>query len=202
MILNPLTAGEAFRKRAAEEKWRLPLALVITTGVLSAAGIALVYDRSEGLRSLYLAEEMGVTLRDEMWPIMTVAKFVTSLLMVFLGWGIKSSVFHGMASLFKGKSASISSTVRLIGYTYLPLIFKGLADVYRGLTYEIPSYEEYVSSLRTPDILETFSDPFSVFILWAILLMILAVKEQYTLGRVKAVLAVLIPYGIYWIIQL
>lgn len=151
---------------------------------------------------MYLAREMGVTIRDEMWSVMTVTKFVTSLLLVFLGWGIKSFIFHGMAKLFNGKPVDISSTIRLIGYTYLPLILKGVVDVYRGLTYVLPSYEEYVSSLRTPDTLETFSDPFSVFLLWAILLMILAVREQYNLSNVKAILAVLIPYGVYWVIRL
>jgi hypothetical protein len=151
---------------------------------------------------MYLAKEMGVTIRDEMWSVMTVTKFVTSLLLVFLGWGIKSFAFHGMAKLFHGKPVDISSTIRLIGYTYLPLILKGVVDVYRGLTYALPSYEEYVSSLRIPDTLETFSDPFSIFLLWAILLMILAVREQYKLGTVKAILAVLIPYGVYWVIRL
>ncbi|MGC1121697.1 MAG: YIP1 family protein [Candidatus Methanofastidiosia archaeon] len=201
-ILNPFTAGEAFKRVAAEEKWKIPLTIVLTAGLLSAAGVALVYDKSEGLRSTYLAKEMGVTIRDEMWSAMTVTKFITSLLLVFLGWGMKSFAFHAIAKLFNGKPVDISSTIRLIGYTYLPLILKGLVDVYRGLTYKLPSYEEYVSSLRTPDVLETFSDPFSIFLLWAILLMIIAVREQYRLSTVKAILAVLIPYGVYWVLRL
>ncbi|MBU7037047.1 MAG: YIP1 family protein [Theionarchaea archaeon] len=201
-ILNPLTAGEAFRRLAPEESWKKPLIIVLVAGLLSAAGIALVYDKTESLRSAYLVKEMDVTIRDEVWSVMTVTKFATSLLLVVLGWGTKSVAFYSMGRLFKGTPGSISSTVRLMGYTYLPLIIKGLVDVYRGVTYELPSYEEYVSSLRTPDVLETFSDPFSVFLLWAIVLMILAVRQQYNLGNVKAILAVLIPYGIYWIIML
>jgi hypothetical protein len=200
--LNPLTAGEAFRKVCTEEKWKTALTIVLIAGLLSAAGIALVYDKTEGLRSTYLEKEMGVKIREEMWSVMTVTKFVTSLLLVFLGWGMKSFAFHIMAKSFNGKPVYISSTIHLIGYTYLPFILKGVVDVYRGLTYVLPSYEEYVSSLRTPHTLETFSDPFSVFLFWTILLMILAVREQYNLSNVKAILAVLIPYSIYWVIRL
>ncbi|MBU7025189.1 MAG: hypothetical protein HXS40_13590, partial [Theionarchaea archaeon] len=65
-ILNPLTAGEAFKKMASTEKWRVPLTIVLIAGLLSAAGIALVYDKTESLRSTYLAKEMGVRIREEM----------------------------------------------------------------------------------------------------------------------------------------
>jgi len=83
-----------------------------------------------------------------------------------------------------------------------PFIFKGLLDVYRGLTYQISSYEEFISPVAFTEALVNVFRQYSIFFPWVFILMVIAVKELYNLNNKKALFAVLIPYTGYFLVQI
>ncbi len=117
-------------------------------------------------------------------------------------WGLKSVVFHVFSRIVGGEEVEILSTVHMLAYTYIPYIFKGIFDVFRGLTYQPPSYEEYVYQMQNSNIFVLFFKEYNIFFWWAFILMVIALKEQYNLSKSKAFLVVLISYIIYWFIMI
>jgi hypothetical protein len=125
-----------------------------------------------------------------------------SLTLTLVFWVSKSVIFHMSSKVLGGEKVSISSTIHLLAYTYLPFVFKGILDIGKGLTYEAPSDFKELFQPQTTDVLIHFvRNYFNIFALWALFLIVIAVREQYSLGSKKAVIAVLIPYIVIWIVQ-
>jgi hypothetical protein len=126
------------------------------------------------------------------------------ILFALLFWVLKSVVFHIGSKILKGEGAKISSTIHLIAYTSIPFIFKGILDVIRGITYEGPSsMGTFMAQARTSSLFLSFiRNHFTIFAVWALFLMIIAVREQYNLGNMKALCVVIIPYIVVWVLQM
>lgn len=179
--------------------------LVFIPGVLSVAGNAMIQQKSQGLTAQY-TEEI-VTLTDQQKEAMqniqgltVIIGVVFSIALIGVAWAVKSFAFHMSSKILGGADASISSTMHLIAYTYIPFIFQGLLDVYKGLTYTPPPYEEFVRQIENPDILLNFVREHNVFFVWALVLMVIAVREQYTLSTRRALVAVAVPYAVYFVL--
>lgn len=179
--------------------------LVFIPGVLTVAGNAMIQQKSQGLTTQY-TEEI-VTLTDQQKEAMqsiqgltVIIGVVFSIALIGVAWAVKSFAFHMSSKILGGAEASISSTMHLIAYTYIPLIFQGLLDVYKGLTYTPPPYEEFVRQIENPDILLNFVREHNIFFVWALVLMIIAVREQYTLSTRRALVAVAVPYAVYFVL--
>lgn len=179
--------------------------LVFIPGVLTVAGNAMIQQKSQGLTAQYTGEM--VTLTDQQKEAMQNIQGLTVMISVISGvaiigiaWAVKSFAFHMSSKILGGAEASISSTMHMIAYTYIPFIFQGLLDVYKGLTYTPPPYEEFVRQIENPDILLNFVREHNIFFVWALVLMVIAVKEQYTLSTKRAAVAVVVPYVAYFVL--
>lgn len=228
-ILNPFRAGQEFQKLKSKKKWILALAIVFVPVVLSMVGNTLVQQKNQEVRQ-QLMEEMeersppsetpprgggpapgpmgmfrGVlqggggtrTIQGVTWVTIVFGFFSAAVF-----WVIKSGVFHGISRVLGGEKVNLSSTIHMMAYTYIPFMFKGILDVLKGLTYQAPSVEEFMFQPRGSMFLNIVSNYFNIFVLWALFLMVIAVREQYNLGNKKAVLVVLIPYIAVWAVQL
>lgn len=206
-IMNPFRAAQELRKLKSEKKWIAALIIVFIPGLLSLVGNSLIQQKSQHFMSQYVEETSGFTETELMYwenlqePLFAIVT-VLSAIIIIVAWVFKSAVFHVLSRGLGGEKVGISSTIHLIAYTYLPFIFTGLLDVYRGLTYELPTYEEYVYQLENPDVLGEFVSLNSIFLIWALILMGIAVREQFNLSTMKASLVVLIPYIGYWVIAI
>lgn len=223
-ILNPFKAGTEFQKLKSRKIWILALILVLIPVLLSTVGNMLIQQERQDVIQ-QLAEERGAERRPEgagqpRGPMGGIFRGVfqsaggasTTMMMViglFLGiisavvfWIVKSVVFHAGARVLGGEGA-LSSTIHVMAYTYIPFIFKGILDVIKGITYKTPaSMEEIMVQARNTDVVLNFiRNHFTIFMVWALFLMVVAVKTQYNLSNKKAVVVVLIPYIIVWIIQ-
>ncbi|MGD2249053.1 MAG: YIP1 family protein [Candidatus Methanofastidiosia archaeon] len=196
-ILNPFKAGKEIQKLKSERKWLLALAIVFAAGILSVAGRGLLLQKELVLRNQYIQEEMGapVTLEAGIY-------IMIFFILIPINWGLKSLIFHVFSRILGGEEEEISSTTHLLAYTYIPLIFKGFVDVFRGLTYQPPPYQEYVYQMQNPNIPLLFLKEYNIFFLWTFILMVIVLKVQYNISKLKAILVVFIPYLIYWIIVL
>jgi hypothetical protein len=179
--------------------------LVFIPGVLTVAGNAMIQQKSQGLTIQYTGEI--VTLTDQQKEAMqniqgltVMIRVIFSVALIGVAWAVKSFAFHMSSKIVGGAEASISSTMHLIAYTYIPFIFQGLLDVYKGLTYTPPPYEEFVRQIENPDILLNFVREHNIFFVWALVLMVIAVREQYTLSTKRAVVAVVVPYAAYFVL--
>ncbi len=205
-ILNPWRAGREFRRLKSEKKWLVALIIVFTAGLLSLIGNNLVQKKTQVLANQYI-EEMGVLTEqqraavEDFQNIAVMVGVVVGIGLIPFFWVAKSTVFHVLARIFKGGETDLSSAIHLIGYTYLPLIFQGFIDLYRGLTYKIPSYEEYVHEIETSDTLLTFVREHNIFFIWSLILMVIAVRELYSMSNKKAALVVMLPYVVAWLLQ-
>jgi hypothetical protein len=195
-ILNPFRAGEEFRKLKSERKWLSALTIIFIAGLLIVVGKGLVLQKELVLRNQYM-EEMGMPVR-----ISAGGQIIFLALLIPIAWGLKSVIFHAFSRVLGGEKVELSSTVHLLACTYIPYIFKGVFDVFMGLTYQSPAYEEYVNQLQNPNIPMLFFKEYNVFFLWAFILMVIALREQYNLSKLRALLVVFISYAIYWIILL
>jgi len=227
-ILNPFRAGQEFQKLKSKKKWILALAIVFVPVVLSMVGDTLVQQKNQEVRQ-QLMEEMeergtpsetrpraGGAARGPMGIFrglfqggggmgalqgFTWLTIVLGFLSATVFWVLKSGVFHGISRVLGGEKVNLSSTIHMMAYTYIPFIFKGVLDVLEGLTYQAPSVEEFMFQPRDSMFLNFVRENFHLFVLWALFLMVIAVREQYNLGNKKAVLVVLVPYIAVWVIQ-
>jgi hypothetical protein len=179
--------------------------LVFIPGVLTVAGNAMIQQKSQGLTTQYTGEMVTLTdqQKEAMQNIQGLAVMISvvfSIALIGVAWAVKSFAFHMSSKILGGAEASISSTLHLIAYTYIPFIFKGLLDLYKGLTYTPPPYEVFVQQIENPDILLNFVREHNVFFIWALVLMVIAVREQYTLSTRRALVAVAVPYAVYFVL--
>ncbi len=199
-LLNLLKAGQTFRELKSEEKWTVALAIILIVGVLFGIADGLVVHKTLGLRRQY-AGGVGYTLiKAEMQWMVTATRIIFSVLLIPVALTIKSIVFHVFSRYLGGEGDRVFTTIHMMAYTYLPFIFKGVVEVYNGLTYQPPSYEEFVYQLRHPHLPSAFLREYNIFFLWAFILMVIAVRERYNINSKRAFLVVLIPYIAYWIV--
>ena len=202
-ILNPFRAGEEFQKLKSEKKWMLALVIVFIPGLLSLAGACLIQQKVMDFTIQQMTEmDLSVTRLDTVLPLLWVSKIVYGIIFILAAWILKSIIFHWFSRILNGEKVERTSIIYLIAFTYLPFIFKGLLDVYRGLTYQIPSYEEFISPVEFTESLLNVLREYSIFFPWVFILMVIAVREQYSLDNTKAFFVVLIPYTVYFLVQI
>jgi hypothetical protein len=230
-ILNPFKAGQEFQKLKSKKKWIFALVFVFVPVVLSTVGNNLVQQKNQEFIQQNMEEftapegtppegrdaprrQPGIPLLgpvNRMFQVGTSGGMGTANITLALAlglalaavyWVLKSVVFHLGSKILGGEKAIISSTIHLIAYTYIPFVFKGILDIIEGVLYEVPTSMQEFSQLRTDMFLNYVSNYFNIFVLWALFLMIIAVREQYTLSNKKAALIVLISYIVAWILQI
>lgn len=208
-ILNPFAAGRKFQHLKSERRWILALLIVFVAGGLTLVGDALIQQKSQHLTQQYIEEmaqlpEAQLEAFENIQGFLAVIGIVFGFVFIVVFWVGKSVIFHIVARFLGGEQAEISSIIHLIAYTYLPFIIKGFIDLYRGLTYQAPSYAEYVQQLQLQqsDALLNFVREHNIFLIWALILMVIAVREQYNLSNGKASIAVLIPNALAWIVEI
>lgn len=165
----------------------------------------MIQQKSQELTNQYTGEMITLTDQQKeamqsIQGLMTTISVIIGIVSVGVAWAAKSFAFHMSSRILGGTDVSISSTIHVIAYTYIPFIFKGLLDVFRGLTYSPPPYEEFVRQVENPDILLDFVRDHNIFFLWALVLMVIAVREQYTLSTGRAFVAVAVPYALYFLL--
>ncbi len=225
-ILNPFKAGTEFQKLKSRKIWILALVLVLIPVLLSTVGSILIQQERQDLTQQMMEERGDEETRPggegpprnpmggiffgafqgaggTSTTMMIVIGLFIGIISALVFWIVKSVVFHAGTRVLGGEGA-LSSTIHVMAYTYIPFIFKGILDVIKGITYEAPaSMEEIMVQVpRNTDVALNFiRNHFTIFMLWALFLMVVAVKTQYNLSNKKAVVVVLIPYIIVWIIQ-
>lgn len=205
-IVNPFRAKEGFQKLKSQKNWILALLLVLIPGLLSLAGQVMIQQKTQAL-TLRLVEETGMNEAQldsfkSIQGLLTGITIVIGVAIIFIAWFLKSAVFHFFSGFMGGEKVELSSTLHLIAYTYIPFFFQGIIDLVKGMTFTTPSYEEFISQIQHPDVLLTFIRDHNIFMLWALALMIIAVREQYSLSTKKALIVVLIPYLVVWVVQI
>jgi hypothetical protein len=206
-LLNPWRAGREFRRLKSEKKWLVALIIVFVPGLLSLIGNNLIQQKTQVLANQYI-EEMDILTEqqraavEDFQSIAIMVGIVVGIGLIPFYWIVKSTVFHVLARILRGGEADLSSAIHLIAYTYLPLIFKGFIDLLQGLTYKTPSYEEYIHQIETSDTLLTFVREHNIFFIWSLILMVIAVRELYTMSNKKAALVVILPYVVVLLLQI
>jgi hypothetical protein len=224
-ILNPFKAGQRFQELKAKKKWILALIIVLLPILLSQIGNVLIQQKNQDVFN-QIIEERGSSnernpsrapgmIRSPMGQMgfnqsAGMGSSQSSILLITVGiisalvfWILKSGIFHLFSRILGGAQVNLSSTIHLIAYTYLPFIIKGILEIIKGIMYKAPSSPQELMMAHSGGVLMNFiNDRFNIFVIWALILMIIAIKVQYELGTKKALLVVLIPYIVVWILQL
>jgi hypothetical protein len=221
-ILNPFKAKNEFRKLKSNKRWILALVIVLIPTLLSLVGTGLIQNKNKELRQQMTEEftraqpegqrgprgpmggifPMGMVSSGRQVTGITALGVVIACVSALVIWVIKSGVFHIGSRLLGGELTSISSTIHIIAYTYIPFIFKGILDILKGITYEAPTSIREMAIQQPDPLLNFITSHFTIFVLWAMGLAIIAVREQYSLSTKKASLIVIVPYIAAWCIQL
>jgi hypothetical protein len=233
-ILNPFKAGNEFQKLKSRKKWILALLIVLIPVVLSTVGTILIQQENQERAQQFIEERGSSTEEEGqgprqgpgrggapmggMFPFggmfqggggmsstgMMAIGIIFGFFSALIFWIVKSLVFHLGSKVLGGEPVSISSTIHVMAFTYIPFVFKGILDVIKGLLYEAsPPMGEFRAQAPDTSLLLNFvRNHFTIFMVWALFLMVVAIKSQYNLSNKKAVLVVLVPYIVVWIIQL
>jgi hypothetical protein len=207
-ILNPLKAAEEFRSLKKEKKWILAIFIVLIPGILSVAGNALEQKKSQQLTN-QLVEDLGTLTESQkeamegIQGLMVGIGIAIGIASIFIFWVLKGVVFHILGGILstEKQSVSISSTIHLMAFTYLPFFFKGVIDLIQGVRYQPPPYEVFLQQVRNPDMVASFLSEHNIFWVWAFILMVIAVREQFSLSNKRAFLVVFIPYLVVFILE-
>lgn len=227
-IVNPFKAGSEFQKLKSKRKWILAIMIVVIPTVLSTAGDYLIQQENQGFIQL-LQEQQGSQSTGQVQrrgpdgnPMGMIMPFgpsqvevntsssssigsglVLGIAAALIYWFLKSVVFHIESKVLGGEEASLSSTIHMVAFTGIPLVFKGILDILKGITYQTPSSTgTFMPQVGTDSLFLDFIDShFTIFVVWALVLMIIAVKEQYLLSKKKAFCVVMVPYIIAWVLQ-
>ncbi|MBU7015111.1 MAG: YIP1 family protein [Theionarchaea archaeon] len=230
-ILNPFKAGSEFQKLKLRKRWILAITIVLIPTILSTAGNYLVQQETqtffqqlqeqEGSQSATQSQRQGAARnRNPMGMVFPMGRpqmegtvgssgtlttgLVLGLIAALIYWVLKSVVFHIGSKILGGEGVNVSSTIHMTAYTSIPLMFKGILDLIKGITYDVPSQiGTFVPPTGADSLfLDFVRDHFTIFVVWAVLLMIVAVREQYSLSNTRALCVVLVPYVVVWILQL
>jgi hypothetical protein len=206
-VLNPFRVRKEFRRLKSEKKWMLALIAVFLPGLLSVVGSGLIQQKMQPLTNQYVREmgaltEAQVESMESIQSFIAVIGMVVGVIAIAVVWIGKSVIFHVIARVLGGEEVDVSSTIHIIAYTYLPLVFKGIIDIWNGLQYQPPPYEEFIRQLQNPDLVMTFVREHNLFFFWVVCLTIVAVKEQFSMSWKKSVVVVGIPYIVFEIIQI
>jgi hypothetical protein len=228
-ILDPFKAGEKFQELKTKKKWILALIIILLPVLLSQMGNVLIQQKNQDVLQQIMEErefsDEGPPSRGPgggggIMPLpmgrmefsqggglgssqTTVIIMITGILSALVFWVLKSGVFHVFSRILGGAQVNLFSTIHLIAYTYLPFIIKGILEIIQGIIYQAPSSpQELMMSHSGGALMNFINDRLNIFVIWAIILTIIAIKAQYTLGNKKALLVVLIPYIVVWILQL
>lgn len=203
-VLIPFTAGEVFQTLKSEKKWLLAVIIVFIPGLLSLAGNMLIQQKTVDLTLQLMEEQMENVPAEQraavesLQSILMVVGIVFGVVLIAVYWIVKAAVVHVSARVFGGKEVGVSSTIHLVAYTYMPLIMIGLMNLYKGITYQPPTYEEFIQQISPSDAWSIFiasiREYLNVFVLWSLILIVIAVREQYSLSNKRAILTVAIPY--------
>lgn len=226
-ILNPLKAGSEFQKLKSRRKWILAVTIALIPTLLSTVGRYLVQQENQAVMQQLMEErsaaegqpprerEVRTSVRILPFGMFQGGGSMSSTGMMVLGiilgtgfavifWVLKSAVFHLGSKVLGGEKVNISSTIHVIAYTYIPFVFKGILDVVKGVIYQAPTSMEGLmfQTRSTSAVLNFIGNHLTIFVVWALFLMIIAVREQFSLSNKKALCLVLIPYIAAWILQL
>ncbi|MBU7043331.1 MAG: YIP1 family protein [Theionarchaea archaeon] len=228
-VLNPFRAGEKFQELKLKKRWRLALVIVLLPVLLSQIGNELIQQKNQDVLQQIMEERefpdkgtppQGPGRGGGMIPLpmerignnqgrmgesghSSVILIITGILSTLIFWMIKSGIFHIFSKILRDAQITFTSTLHLIAYTYLPFIIKGILELIQGILYKTPSSPHELMIASSNGFLMNFiNDHLNLFVIWAILLTINAIKVQYALETKKALLVVLIPYIIAWILQL
>jgi hypothetical protein len=230
-ILNPFKAGSEFQKLKSKKKWILAVTIVLVPTVLSSVGNHLVQQENQASFQQMTEQQGGQSATPSQGggppgnpnPMGMIMPFgglqtgettsssgnvtltlILGIVFALIFWVLKSVVFHIGSRVMRGEGAKISSTIHMMAFTSIPFIFKGVLDVIKGITHDASSsMGAFITQAGTYSLFLNFiRNHFTIFMVWALVLMVIAVREQYSLGNKKAVCVVLVPYIAVWVLQM
>ncbi|MGC1120669.1 MAG: YIP1 family protein [Candidatus Methanofastidiosia archaeon] len=230
-ILNPFKAGSEFQKLKSKRKWILAVTIVLVPTILSGVGNHLVQQENQASFQQLAEQQGGQTATPPQGggppgnpnPMGMIIPFgslqpggatsssgtitlslILGIIFALIFWVLKSVVFHIGSRIMRGEGAKISSTIHMMAFTSIPFIFKGILDVIKEITHDAPSsMETFMTQTGTSSLFLNFiRNHFTIFVVWALFLMVIAVREQYSLGNKKAFCVVLVPYIAVWVLQM
>lgn len=184
LFLNP---DEFFRERTDDPGLTGPLLVVFCTGVLGMASTLLVL------------QKQASTLASDVRPFAQVGMLVGAagnLFLTFFFWMLYAAAFYFISRYFGG-SGEFRTTVKLVGWGFVPRIFMGLTNL--GLTYYVvsgitaDSTAEFSRRLANSGALDVSSALVLVFVLWSAFVWTFAVKYARSLTDREAALTVIPP---------
>ncbi len=176
-----------------EEDLSKGLAVVAASAILLGASTWLYFPK---LPLAQLAPQAPNINLEEVGGFLGLAAGVSSALATLAGWALASALVHGAATLLGGKG-SLRRLLALHGYAHLPRLLQGLLRVVDALTVgeaEMAgrvAFERALGGGLLP--LLSGANLGDLWGVWALALLVLAVEENYQVGRLRATLAGALP---------
>jgi len=150
------------------------------------------YSPEEGQGGLFPGQGSPIN-PEQLRQALTVMSAVTTLIGVFGTWLISSALLHGFSRTLRGKG-SFRSMLTLAGYASAPLLIQQilrLADSFMisQEALQLATDLQISASLLLNSIANAAMETFTIFGLWSVALIIIAVRENYKMSSTKSTAA-------------
>jgi hypothetical protein len=185
----------SFKSILEKPSLRMAAALIFVIAIIAAwAGYNYM-----GKLPLKFPVEGGLVNPEQIRQALMVVSVIASFISIFGGWFISSALLHAF-SRFQGGKGTFKNMLTLAGYASTPLLIQNLLRLIDSFTV---SQEEL---LRIAGTLQVSSQPFlnaianiaintfTIFRLWSMALIAIALRENYKISTSRSIATVIVTY--------
>lgn len=185
----------SFKSILEKPSLRMAAALIFVIAIIAAWAS---YNYMEKL-PLTFPVEAGLVNPEQIRQALMIISVIVSLIGIFVGWFISSALLHAF-SRSQGGKGTFRNMLTLVGYASTPLLIQNLLRLIDSFTV---SQEELLGLIGTIQvssqpflnaIANIAIDTFTIFRLWSMALIVIALRENYKISTSKSIATVIVTY--------
>jgi hypothetical protein len=166
-------------------------ALILVIAIVAAWASYNYTSKLPSLEGLFPRQGIPGNL-EQLRSTLAIASAIAALIGIFGTWLISSALVHGFSRAFRGKG-TFRNMLTLAGYASIPLLVQHLLRLVDSfiVSQDAIQLETY---FQMPLIAEAALSIFTVFGIWSMGLLIVAVRENYTISTIKSTATTMLSF--------
>jgi hypothetical protein len=196
-LTSPRSSFKSILEKASLKKATAVILLIAIVAALASSNymskLPQTYQPDQGQRGLFPGQGNPVNPEQLRQALVTMTA-MTALIGVFATWLISSALTYGFSRSLGGEG-TFKSMLTLAGYASAPLLIQQILRLAHSFMISQEEVLQLVTSLRISAypplniVANAFVDTFTIFRLWSIGLLIIAIRENYEISTARSVVA-------------
>ncbi len=203
-LISPRSSFRSILEKASLKKATAIILLIAIVAALASSNymskLPQTYQPNQGQRELFPRQGNPVN-SEQLHQALVIMTAMTALIGVFGTWLISSALVHGFSRSLGGEG-TFKSMLTLAGYTSAPLFIQQVLRLTHSFMASQEEVLQLVTSLQISAypllniVTNAFVDTFTIFRLWSIGLLIIAIRENYGISTARSVVATALSFVI------